>query len=581
MFKKIFALTLLAAAMIGCAKENNVVETPEKGGQTLTIAASLEAPASRLNYTDKEDGGMAATFRGDDFVQLYFLKTDKSVSSAVTLNIDPYSISDDGKKAKFEITGLEIPKDAASIFAYIDFKGSGSAYTAEGLLTDDLKVQNNLNSALACHILSGSINMADIKSTTTGGLAAEMKFAYKTSILRFNLTFPDAVPTADKNTKIIFSAPGLHNRLDVLWGELTQKSTLGEIIFNPYSVDKDKFMAKGIICIWAADDLKDAKIIASIGEDNYGVDLKLAKTVLEPGKIYDVTRELKLLPKPVSVWKNDEAGEAAFKYAGTETLTKDWLSCEGGVVKWTANTTGAPRTAKLVFASGSSYEVTQITPADFKGDYSLTSKIFAAATAPYKAGNPGKISVTFGEPLKGETLADVDGTSYTNNIGVKGLYGDGVMDAAILIDYASKQVKAGMFLDARSTAGQLHNNAKLTTHPYACFLPEMATSTSKALWAAPWNFVQPNLSADDAKDYTWLWFTVSSDFKTLNYSPNSAESIQYLGTDAKTAANAICGITVAVSTTAAIDQTTVRTAWEMVYQGNLYSTNNGITFARK
>lgn len=580
MFKKIFALSVLAAALVGCSKENNVVPAPEKGGQTLTITATIGGPDSKLYYEENEANGFTAKFRTEDRVQLYFLKADNTVAASRILNIDPYSISEDGKSAKFEITELEIPTDAASIFAYLDYNGAGVAYTESGA-DADLSLQPALDKAQSHQILSGTANMADLNTTSPGAVAAKIKFRYKTSLLRFSLTFPEVVPTSDANTKITVLCPGLHNKLDVLWGELTQKSTLGEITFNPYSVDKDKFMAKGIICIWAADDLKDAKIIASIGEENYGVDLKLLKTALEPGKVYDVIRELKLLPKPVSIWTNDEAGEKPFKSGGSQIIDNGWLSYKDGVVKWTANDTGAPRNGELKFANGSVFGITQISPADFKGEYSLTSKIFASATAPIKPGNPGTISVDFTSPLKGETLPDIDGKSYNNQLGIKGLYGDAIMDATIVIDYENKSVKAGMFLDARSTAGQLHNNSKLATHPYACFLPGMATTSSKALWAAPWNFVQPNLSTDDAKDYTWLWFSVSEDFTTLNYSPNSAESIQYLGTDAKTAANAICGITVAVSTTASIDPTNVRANWEMVYQGNKFATNDGITFKRK
>lgn len=145
----------------------------------------------------------------------------------------------------------------------------------------------------------------------------------------------------------------------------------------------------------------------------------------------------------------------------------------------------------------------------------------------------------FGEPLKGETLQDVDGKTYTNQIGVKGLYYDGIMDATVAIDYEAMTARVGMFLDARSTAGQLHNSGKLADYPYVCFLPGMGTTTPKSLWATPWNFVQPDLSTTDTADYTWLWFTVSSDFTTLNYSPNSSAGLQYLNTDAKTTANAI------------------------------------------
>ncbi|MDO4844378.1 MAG: hypothetical protein Q4A02_06935, partial [Bacteroidales bacterium] len=236
-------------------------------------------------------------------------------------------------------------------------------------------------------------------------------------------------------------------------------------------------------------------------------------------------------------------------------------------------------------ANGSTFEALQIGPADFKGNYSLWSKRFGTATSPYASSDNSAAvetaGIVFGEPLKGETLQDVDGKTYTNQIGVKGLYYDGIMDATVAIDYEAMTARVGMFLDARSTAGQLHNSGKLADYPYVCFLPGMGTTTPKSLWTEPWNFVQPDLSTTDTADYTWLWFTVSSDFTTLNYSPNSSAGLQYLNTDAKKTANAICAITVAVSKSADISSANVRTNWDAVYQGNKFNNNDGITFIKK
>lgn len=52
-------------------------------------------------------------------------------------------------------------------------------------------------------------------------------------------------------------------------------------------------------------------------------------------------------------------------------MTADWLSCKDGKISWTANTTGSPRTAKLEFKNGFSYEVYQIGPADFAGAWDM------------------------------------------------------------------------------------------------------------------------------------------------------------------------------------------------------------------
>ena len=285
----------------------------------------------------------------------------------------------------------------------------------------------------------------------------------------------------------------------------------------------------------------------------------------------------------VSVWANDNKGYRAI-LGGDETKKEGWLSYKDNVIIWEANTTGEPRTAEMSFDNGSKITITQLAPQDFKGSYKLLSKRFAKATAPYQSGSGNKAAVTpniiFGEPLKGETLADVDGKTYTNSIGVRGLYLDGIMEAAVDIDYKNKKARIGMFLDARKGAGQKHLNSQLPNEPYVCFLPAMGTSNGASLWAAPWNFTQADLSKDDAKDYTWLWFSVSDDFKIINYNPNTAETIQHLNTNAATSAKAICGITVAVSPSKDITPKNVRKDREMVYQGNKMDDNNGLTFIK-
>lgn len=285
----------------------------------------------------------------------------------------------------------------------------------------------------------------------------------------------------------------------------------------------------------------------------------------------------------VSVWADNSKGYRAI-LGGDEPKEEGWLSYKDNVIIWKANTTGKPRKAEMTFANGSKITLTQFAPEDFKGSYKLLCKRFAKATAPYPSGSGTNAAVTpniiFGEPLKGETLADVDGKTYTNNIGIRGLYLNGVMDAAVDIDYKNKKVRIGMFLDARKGAGQKHLNSQLSEHPYVCFLPAMGTTTDTNLWAAPWNFTQEDLSTKDSKDYTWLWFSVSDDFSTLNYNPNTAETIQHLNTDGATTANAICGITAAVSSSKDIIPEKVRKDWEMVYQGNKMDDNEGLTFIK-
>jgi hypothetical protein len=96
-------------------------------------------------------------------------------------------------------------------------------------------------------------------------------------------------------------------------------------------------------------------------------------------------------------------------------------------------------------------------------------------------------------------------------------------------------------------------------------------------WASPWNFVQPELGKD--QDYTWLWFDVDATFSKFSYDPNT--QMQSLKTDLATSANQICAITVAISSSKRVNIDTVRGDWDVVYQGNKYTTSTGLVFTKK
>lgn len=67
-----------------------------------------------------------------------------------------------------------------------------------------------------------------------------------------------------------------------------------------------------------------------------------------------------------------------------------------------------------------------------------------------------------------------DGKTYTNNIGVKGLFFDTVLDACLDIDYEAKTLRMGLFLDTRDGIGQQVNGK------YATYFPGLATKSATA-----------------------------------------------------------------------------------------------------
>lgn len=580
MYKKILTIFALAASLLACNKVENEVVAPENGAKTLTITASLGDPATRLSYSEATDGSYKARFNQNDVIWAYFAKADNSVAgSATKLAIDPKSISFDGKTACFRQPLVTIPEGATKIIAYLTNTANTTNFDGGDEIVSDISSQANLTAALNNQVIYGAVDINEQTSSNPETIAASIPFSYKTSLLKFSLAIPEGTTVDPKAAvSVTMSGEKIHNKLHISGGVLGTKSEIGDLKLGGVVAGS---AVTAYAAVWAGEDL-NSKLTVNIGDDIFVIDFKPSATT-EPGKVHTVERTL---PSVQSKWVNDEAGSVDFPAGGATAVTEGFLSYSDGKVSWTKNETGKPRSAKLSFANGSSYEVTQVEAADFKGTYSLWSKRFATATAPYKASSNTDPAletpnIMFGNPLKGETLTDVDGKSYTNQIGVKGLYYDGIMDATVDINYEAKSVRVGMFLDARSTAGQLHNSGKLDAYPYVCFLPGMATTTKESLWKNPWNFVQPDLSTTDATDYTWLWFTVSDDFNTLNYTPNTSATLQYLNTDAKTSANAICAITVAVSKSADISSANVRSDWDAVYQGNKFKNNDGLTFIRK
>ena len=461
MKKKIFALIALAAAFVGCSKEASETPSPAAEGQKFVITASVGDPATRLGYVENDQNGFTAKFTSSETISLYFLKADNSVAVSRGLNIDGYSISDDGRTAKFETTDLVIPTDAVKLAAYL-YSGSGSTYSDEKATTD-LSLQANLGAAQSHHILYTTLNTSDIKVDENGISTANIKFAYKTALLRFTLTFPEDVKvTMDDKTVITLTNANntVHNALDIVWGELAESSAKGDIVFYPTDTLDKKNVAVAYACVWAGDNFKDSKLSMVQGADTYSVDLDLKKETLEAGKVYDVARTITNVVKPVTMWANDEAGSVEFKYSGGEEVTSDWLSCKDGKVSWTANTSGVQRNAKLTFKNGSSFEMWQADPKDlvatFAGDYTLTGDVRTPTTggAATQATADDQTGVKYGYNGKGGIkkncwydqawTADGKGTSIDITLEAaqgehvmcaKGIYENLVMPVDILIDY--------------------------------------------------------------------------------------------------------------------------------------------------
>lgn len=568
MYKKILTIFALAASLLACNKVENEVVAPENGAKTLTITATLGDPATRLSYTEATDGSYKASFNNDDVVWAYFAKADNSVAGPVTkLAIDPKSISFDGKTACFRQPAVSIPEGSTKIIAYLANTANTTNFDGGDDIVSDISSQANLTAALNNQVIYGAVDFKDLTSTNPDALAASIPFSYKTSLLKFSLALPEGTEVDPKAAVSVTLANGkIHNKLHISGGVLGAKSEEGDLNLGAT-------VANGVVtayaAVWAADDL-NSKIFVTIDKDSFLADFKPSATIAA-GKAYTVERAVTKVSMETK-WIADEAGSVEFPNGGAAAVTEGFLSYADGKISWTKNETGKPRSAKIVFANGSTFEALQIGPADFKGAWTFTTKVFAQAGSfvptkdPYTFGD-----VTLGEPRNTEALVAPDGKTYTNNIGVKGLFFDTVLDACLDIDYEAKTLRMGLFLDTRDGIGQQVNGK------YATYFPGLATKSATA-WGKPWLYTETDLGDPD---YVWMWFKISEDFNTIIYQNRTTADVelQTLTQYSDKSMNQICGFGVVLSNTNAFNHSTVN-AYANFFQCNPVK-ETGEFFTRK
>lgn len=567
MYKKILTIFALAASLLACNKVENEVVAPENGAKTLTITATIGDPDTRLSYSEATDGSYKASFNNDDVVWAYFAKADNSVAGPVTkLAIDPKSISFDGKTACFRQPAVSIPEGSTKIIAYLANTANTTNFDGGDDIVSDISSQANLTAALNNQVIYGAVDFKDLTSTNPDALAASIPFSYKTSLLKFSLALPEGTEVDPKAAVSVTLSNGkIHNKLHISGGVLGAKSEEGELNLGAT-------VANGVVtayaAVWAADDL-NSKIFVTIDKDSFLADFKPSATIAA-GKAYTVERAVTKVSMETK-WIADEAGSVEFPNGGAAAVTEGFLSYADGKISWTKNETGKPRSAKIVFANGSTFEALQIGPADFKGAWTFTTKVFAQAGSFVPAKDPYTFGdVTLGEPRNTEALVAPDGKTYTNNIGVKGLFFDTVLDACLDIDYEAKTLRMGLFLDTRDGIGQQVNGK------YATYFPGLATKSATA-WGKPWLYTETDLGDPD---YVWMWFKISEDFNTIIYQNRTTADVELQTlTQYGSTINQICGFGVVLSNTNAFNHSTVN-AYANFFQCNPVK-ETGEFFTRK
>ena len=499
MYKKILTIFALAASLLACNKVENEVVAPENGAMTLTITATLGDPATRLSYSEATDGSYKARFNENDVVWAYFAKADNSVAGPVTkLAIDPKSISFDGKTACFRQPAVSIPEGSTKIIAYLANTANTTNFDGGDDIVSDISSQANLTAALNNQVIYGAVDFKDLTSTNPDALAASIPFSYKTSLLKFSLALPEGTEVDPKAAVSVTLSNGkIHNKLHISGGVLGAKSEEGDLKLGATVANG---MVSAAAAVWAADDL-NSKIFVNIGEDTFIADFKPAASIVA-GKVYTVERTLAVSAKPVTMWANDDAASVDFKYSGGEDLTNDWLSCKAGKISWTANTTGAPRTAKLTFKNGSSFEMWQADPKDlvatFAGAYTLTGDVRTptkggAATQATTDNQDGVKYGTLGGVTKGSWydqawIADGKGDSIDITLEAaegehvmcaKGIYENLVMPVDLLIDYEKQTF--GMNFVIENKAYLITSGMYKDLGQYAAFATELMEGSNWCL----------------------------------------------------------------------------------------------------
>lgn len=577
MKKLMFFAAMVVALFASCSSDDEPVNTGNGTAKTVSLSINADlAAASRVGFTP-DGGGLKTSFQEGDYLIAYF-RTAKGgwLNKSTILYYDPASAN--GTKGTFRASNVVIPEGTGLLHILIGTTKGGTPYidavAGKCDLIDNLSQQDGTLESAAMHsVFQADIytenNLAYNKDNTEATLS-NVTFKPKTSVVKIDATFPEGVKV-EKGTPLTVTTESTYNQVHISGGNPGAKSlpakAEGEAKFNVKVAEVNGNVATAYMTIWPGvkdDEFAGVNISATINGKIYTGDYtKTKEGKLEAGKLYKMATTLAFTAAETQkIWVNDNEQDVV-AVSGTGDTDTDWLTVAGGKIHAKANETGAPRTGTIT-VDGVPYEITQVEAKDFKGNYTFTTKSFAATGSFIAANDPVSLDVTIGEPRKAVTLTDADGkTKHTNNVGIKGLFFDAVMDAAIEIDYANRTAKMGVFYDARAEEGQLIAANGAAKGKYARFIPALATRTAAA-WAKPWKFDETNLGEPN---YTWGWFTISADMKTIVYTNRVNNNVEFSTVSQYSSTmNQIVGIDIVLSATN--DATATVSGYANVYQTN-------------
>ena len=296
----------------------------------------------------------------------------------------------------------------------------------------------------------------------------------------------------------------------------------------------------------------------------------------------------------------------------TDAEGSDWLSVTSDgtqvIVSATANTTGAPRQAKLIFGNGSqktTIDLTQIEETDFAGVWDMTAfKTFYTKGSASTTNYDSKWSAAGTTPSDGRTdLKIVDGVNYnnktelnlvnktgktvtayeslnqnsqkaTNNVSITGLFENLKTEALTKVDHSAKQATVGIFIDTHTSTKAQRLYTGQYAGEYAALMPELSTKINGG-----WSFQYATIGG---VQYTWYVGTVSvvGHTTTVRWNANTSK-MSMLRTSTSAPKLYICGLQVmryynnSISSTSMIRQkpggysASNFAAYAVTYQGDI------------
>lgn len=587
MMKKLMFLVAMVAGLFASCTDNTVVDNKQdEGAKKMKLSINASVAGSRVGFTTNGEG-LKGSFQEGDYMMVYFRKADGVwLNKTCVLNYEP------GTTGKFSAQIAEIPEGTGKLHILIGTTKGGTPYidAAAGkcALINDLSNQEGTLEDAAMHsvfqadpLTEGNLDVNTEKNTAT---LSNVTFKPKTSVLKLQLTFPEGTAVA-KGTALTVQADATYNKVQISGGNPGGASTpagaKGKATFTVKVAEVSGNVATAYMTIWpnvSDNEFSTVNISTEIDGKKYaGEYLKDHAGKLEAGKLYTVATTLAKQKTEKTIWVKDNEADVADAVDGTVDSEADWLTYAAGKVHAKANETGAPRTG-VITVGDTKFTITQVEPKDFKGTYTFTTKVFAGAVASYHkaAADPKSWDVTIGDPRKAVTLTDADGkTQHTNNVGIKGLYFDAIMDACIEIDYENQKAKMGVFYDARPAEAQKIEAEGSAKGLYARFVPTLVTRTATA-WAKPWKFDEVNLGNPN---YAWAWFPLQADLKTFMYYNRAGNNVEFstVSQYANKTMNQIAGIDVVATATA---DATPTSGYSNVYQVNAKG-KPGTSFVRK